>query len=107
MREGRTFFNVNDLICPFCQQKTDEAFEKSLSEYFNESFERDSRAIAVLLDSYKSEAARVLQEAGQILANPSNFLDVKIQERIRFTRRKVTLEYATAGQEEQRTQSDF
>ena len=77
VREGRTFFNVNDLICPFCQQKTDEAFEKSLSEYFNESFERDSRAIAVLLDSYKSEVARVLQEAGQILANPSNFLDVK------------------------------
>lgn len=77
VREGRAFFNVNDLVCPFCQQKTDEAFEKSLGEYFNESFERDSRAITVLLDSYKSEGARVLQEAGQILATPSNFLDVK------------------------------
>lgn len=76
VREGRTFYEVNDRVCPFCQQKTDEAFEKSLSEYFNESFERDSKAIATLLDNYKTEAARVLQEMGKILASPSKFLDV-------------------------------
>jgi wobble nucleotide-excising tRNase len=76
VREGRTFYDVNDRVCPFCQQKTDEAFEKSLSEYFNESFERDSKAIGVLLDNYKTEVARVLQELGQILASPSKFLDV-------------------------------
>lgn len=77
VREGRTFYDVNDRMCPFCQQKTDEAFENSLSEYFNESFERDSKAIALLLDNYKTEAARVLQELGQILAAPSKFLDVE------------------------------
>lgn len=77
VREGRTFYDANDRVCPFCQQKTDEAFEKSLSEYFNESFERDSKAIALLLDNYKTEAARVLQEQEQILAAPSKFLDVE------------------------------
>lgn len=77
VREGRTFYDVNNHVCPFCQQKTDEAFEKSLSEYFNESFERDSTAIALLLDNYKTEVDRVLQELGEILAVPSKFLDVE------------------------------
>lgn len=76
VREGRSFYNANNRVCPFCQQKTDEAFEKSLSEYFNESFERDSKAIGALLDNYKTEAARVLQELEQILASPPKFLDV-------------------------------
>ncbi len=77
VREGRTFYDVNDRVCPFCQQKTDEAFEKSLNEYFNESFERDSKAIALLLDNYKTEATRVLQDMGQILTAPSKFLDME------------------------------
>lgn len=76
VREGRNFYDVNDRVCPFCQQKTDEAFEKSLSEYFNDSFERDSTAIALLLNNYQTEIDRVLQELGNILAAPSKFLDV-------------------------------
>lgn len=77
VREGRSFYDANEGFCPFCQQKTDEAFEKSLSEYFNESFERNSKAITALLDSYKSETDRVLQELTRILAIPSKFLDIE------------------------------
>lgn len=77
VREGRSYYEANDGFCPFCQQKTDEAFEKSLSEYFNESFERDSKAIAALLGNYKTDAARILQELGKILVTPSKFLDVE------------------------------
>lgn len=76
VREGRKFYDVNDRVCPFCQQKTDEEFEKGLNEYFNESFERDTKAIEALLDNYKTEAARVLHELDKILASPSNFLDL-------------------------------
>ncbi len=76
VRKGRTFYDVNNHACPFCQQKTDEAFERSLTEYFNESFERDSTAISLLVDNYKTEIDRVLQELGQILAIPSKFLDM-------------------------------
>ena len=77
VREGRSYYEANEGYCPFCQQKTDEAFEKSLSEYFNESFERDSKAIALLLDNYKTEAARVLQDLRQVFEAPSKFLDVE------------------------------
>ncbi|AWI78508.1 AAA family ATPase [Parazoarcus communis] len=92
VREGRTFYDVNDRVCPFCQQATDEAFEKSLNEYFNESFERDSKAIGALLDNYKTEATRVLQELGQISASPSKFLDVaKFQSERDFLEAKLSL----------------
>ncbi|TAG44131.1 MAG: AAA family ATPase [Betaproteobacteria bacterium] len=76
VREGRSYYEANEGFCPFCQQKTDEAFEKSLSEYFNESFERDSKAITSLLYNYKTETARVIQELAQILAAPSKFMDI-------------------------------
>ena len=77
VREGRSYYEANEGFCPFCQQKTDEAFETSLGEYFNESFERDSKAIAALLNNYKTEATRVLQELAQVLAAPSTFLDIE------------------------------
>ncbi len=77
VREGRSYYEANEGYCPFCQQKTDEAFEKSLSEYFNEAFERDSKAIALLLDNYKTEAARVVRDLRQILESPSKFLDIE------------------------------
>lgn len=77
VREGRSYYEANEGYCPFCQQKSDEAFEKSLSEYFNESFERDSKAITLLLDNYKTEAARIIQDLKQVLEAPCNFLDVE------------------------------
>lgn len=77
VREGRVFYSANDRVCPFCQQKTDDALETSLSEYFNESFERNSKTIALLLNNYTTETERVLQALGQILAAPSKFLDVE------------------------------
>lgn len=76
VREGRHFYNANDQICPFCQQKTAEAFEHSLNEYFNESFVRDSKAIEELLENHKTAATRTLQELEQILSSPFKFLDV-------------------------------
>lgn len=75
VREGKSYYEANDGLCPFCQQETNEAFEKALSEYFNETFERDSKVIGALLDSYKTDSARALQELQQIIATPSKFLD--------------------------------
>jgi wobble nucleotide-excising tRNase len=42
VREGRSFLDVNDQICPFCQQSTSEAFAQSLNEYFDETFLTDT-----------------------------------------------------------------
>lgn len=38
VRQGLSYYEINEGVCPFCQQKTEESFSKSLSEYFDESF---------------------------------------------------------------------
>ncbi len=75
VREGRSFFAVSEGVCPFCQQTTSEAFAKGLSEYFDETFEADSRAIDVLCANYKEEAASISRRIADIIENPSKFID--------------------------------
>ena len=76
VREGRSFYNVNSKTCPFCQQSTTDAFARSLSEYFDETFESDNKAIDRLITDYATEAARLRQQLVDIVASPSKFLDV-------------------------------
>jgi len=77
VREGRGFYQVNDGTCPFCQQETSAAFAKSLDEYFDETFLTDSNAIDELVTNYATEAARLQNQLGAIMAAPSKFLDVE------------------------------
>lgn len=77
VREGRTFYDENGSICPFCQQSTTEAFAKSLNEYFDETFATDSKAIDDLATNYSTDAARLQQQIASIIASPSRFLDVE------------------------------
>ncbi len=76
VREGRTFYEVNDMVCPFCQQRTDEAFAKSLNEYFDDAFVTDSQAIDDLVKNYSTDSARLQQQLVTIIANPPRFLDI-------------------------------
>lgn len=75
VRAGRAFYDVNEKACPFCQQKTDDAFAKSLSDYFDESFIKDSKSIDDLATSYADDAERIQQRIAEIIASPSRFLD--------------------------------
>lgn len=77
VREGRAFFQVNDKICPFCQQRTSDAFEQSLNDYFDEAFERDSKAIIQLETDYMTDSERLQQQIESIITAPSKFLDVE------------------------------
>jgi wobble nucleotide-excising tRNase len=77
VREGRSFFDVNDRICPFCQQSTSDKFAQSLNEYFDEAFLTDSKAIDDLETNYATEAAQVQQQLGAIISTPSKFLDIE------------------------------
>lgn len=77
VREGRTFYEENGRICPFCQQRTTEAFAESLNEYFDETFVTDSKAIDDLATNYSTEAARLQQQIASVIASPSRFLDVE------------------------------
>ena len=77
IREGRPFYEVNEGFCPFCQQSTDEKFAQSLNDYFDETFETDSRAIEDLATNYETDAARVQQQIVSIIETPSRLLDVE------------------------------
>ncbi|MES1980977.1 MAG: AAA family ATPase [Pseudomonadota bacterium] len=78
VREGRAFYDANGSLCPFCQQSTTDAFAQSLNEYFDETFETDSRAIDDLATNYATDTARLQQQIASIIATPSKFLDVEI-----------------------------
>lgn len=77
VKEGRAFYEINDKFCPFCQQRITDSFSKSLSEYFDESYLKDTDAIELLYTDYKSESERLQQNLQVILTTPSKFLDVE------------------------------
>lgn len=77
VRQGRSFYEVNDKTCPFCQQSTTDSFAKSLNDYFDETFENDSKAINNLDNNYKTDAVRVQQQIASIINNKNRFLDTE------------------------------
>ena len=77
VRQGRTFYEVNDGICPFCQQSTEASFAQSLGEYFDETFIADSKAIDELATNYATDAARLQQQLASVIASSSRFLDIE------------------------------
>ena len=77
VRQGRPFWEANGAVCPFCQQATDDAFAKSLADYFDESFVADSQAIADLCSKYATAGDALLATARSTLSSPSRFLDAE------------------------------
>ena len=77
VREGKYFYENSEGKCPFCQQRVDESFSKSLNEYFDEAFEADNKAIDDLNTNYKTDSARFQQTIISLLASPSKFLNAE------------------------------
>ena len=75
VKEGRKFYDPEERICPFCQQDTGVSLEKSLNDYFDETFETDSAAISKLHGDYKSDSLSLLQNLQTVLTSPSKFLN--------------------------------
>ena len=99
VREGRTFYDSNGRVCPFCQQRTSEEFARSLNEYFDETFVADSTAIDKLLNDYKTDADRLLQQLSTIIATPSQNLDVE-----KLKAEKALLDARIAGNQQRLAQ---
>ena len=74
--QGRAFYEVNDNVCPFCQQKIALSFTDSLNAYFDEAFEKDVAAIEALLSNYKANSLRLQQSLQSMLENSTKFLDI-------------------------------
>ena len=77
VRQGKKYFEINDSICPFCQQNTDESFSKSLEGYFDETFIADIEKIVNLSSQYATDAKKIQEKLNRILTNSSEFLDVE------------------------------
>lgn len=77
VRQGLSFYEANDGVCPFCQQRTTQDFEKSLNEYFDKTFTQDSSALNKLVSDYLTEAQRLQQQVQDLINKQSEFLDTE------------------------------
>lgn len=77
VRQGQTFYEQNDGVCPFCQRDTEESFAQSLNEYFDETFAADTKTIGELIANYATATDQVQQQLASLIASPSKFLDIE------------------------------
>lgn len=75
VRQGMRFLEHTDEQCPFCQQNIPHDFEKNLAEYFDETFEADSKAVSTLRSTYFQVADEVLTQARALLFSDCIHLD--------------------------------
>ncbi|HIH5240450.1 TPA: AAA family ATPase [Raoultella ornithinolytica] len=75
VRQGMRFLEHTDEQCPFCQQTLPHDFEKELTDYFDETFEADSKAVSTLRNSYFQIADDLLAQAHVLLALDCKELD--------------------------------
>ncbi len=64
VQQGRQYFDQLDDQCPFCQQKTDAAFRKSLEDYFDQSYIDDLATVEKLLKDYAEAVKEILNVLG-------------------------------------------
>jgi wobble nucleotide-excising tRNase len=82
VRQGIKFLDNSEEQCPFCQQDLPHDFEKELADYFDETFEADSKAVSTLRTNYFQISDELLGQAHALLALECAELD----------REKLTLE---------------
>lgn len=95
VKQGRKFYEANNDVCPFCQQKIESSFSGSLNAYFDKVFEKDVATIETLLSNYKTNAERLQQSLQSVLENPSKFLDaekLKVEKEILDSRISINLQ---------------
>ena len=75
VKQGRSFYNPEECVCPFCQQSTPRSLEDSLNEYFDETFISDINAIEKIYTDYKTDSEQIQRTVQTLLNDPGKFLD--------------------------------
>lgn len=75
VKAGQAHYESSAPKCPFCQQAAPEGLSASLEAYFDETFERDTQAIAGLQDAYERESSFILGVLHSLSESTSPFLD--------------------------------
>lgn len=107
VQQGIRFYNANNGVCPFCQQKTDEKLEKSLNDYFDMTFKNDTDAVATLLSDYQREAAIIQAQIQTLIDLNNSFIDLdKLKSEKANLDRLIAVNYPESTKETERTQSN-
>lgn len=77
VKQGQALYERSKPNCPFCQQKVQESFETSLSKYFDESFAKDTKAIAELQSAYARDADALRAKLKAVVDDGSRFMDME------------------------------
>jgi wobble nucleotide-excising tRNase len=70
VREGRTFLESSDGLCPFCQQQLPRTLSESLGKYFDESFEEAVGEIRRIKNAYEIATKRALSAMTEATNHP-------------------------------------
>jgi wobble nucleotide-excising tRNase len=87
VKAGQALYEESAPNCPFCQQAAPEGLKASLEDYFDETFERDTKAIADLEAKFSRESATLLAALQSVAEADSKFL-----EKAAFARERATIE---------------
>lgn len=77
VKQGQVFYERSKPTCPFCQQKVRESFEANLSSYFDETFAKDTKAIADLQAAYARDADALRGKLKAVVDGGSRFMDME------------------------------
>jgi len=74
VRSGIQYYDKNDGVCPFCQQRVGDSLRKSLSDYFDETFEQDITSLKLLYEEYKNKAEAIHFSVQTLLESNNKFI---------------------------------
>lgn len=80
VKQGRSYYDRNNGVCPFCQQETDEAFAESLNKYFDETYLNDIAAIEQLAMNYEIFSTKIVQHLQSIIDADPKYVDCEMLE---------------------------
>lgn len=78
VNQGRSFLQVNDDTCPFCQQKTASiTFKQKLEEYFDESFIKAIKELKGCQTMYETSVSEIINVLVLIETNKNKKLNLE------------------------------
>jgi wobble nucleotide-excising tRNase len=77
VKEGISYLENAEGLCPFCQEPAPSNLAARLAEYFDETFAKDTASIAEVLRGYKLEGERLQQSLQSAINSASKFLDLE------------------------------
>lgn len=81
VKQGRTHFEKNDGICPFCQQPAPPDFEKLLSEYFNETYLKQIEELEQQQSHYLSKTESLISQISTLISSENKNIDnIRLEE---------------------------